>query len=162
MLEQFDESVNLLSESIARRLTRRRVLINGMKGVVGSLAALSLGMLRTPLEALASNPGCSWLGGSTNKNCPQHPTCPQAPGCPSGCSICTDACAAHCPWPGGSWTVGSCGTCNLGWYVCTDCMCNSCDAYLCTCESICQCSRCCSPQSVSTELQRLGVAGEAA
>jgi len=154
MLDKADNVVGQLSESVARRMTRRSLIFTGTKGAVAAMAGVTLGVFLSPTGALASNPGCTWIGGSGNANCPSvGGSCPSHGGCKSGCTPCTssDWCSGWCNYGGASWDVGSCGTCG-GWYQCTDCKCTTC-SNICTCESLCICSGCCSPKQVLAEKQ---------
>lgn len=159
--QNVDSAISGISEAAARRLSRRSAMLAGLKGVIAATAGLSLGILKNPVTALAGNPGCSWIGGVNNANCPNTgANCPCgtcAPGCPSTCVVCTSSnCSISCPYSDGQWTVGSCGNC--GFYYCTDCMCTSCNSYKCTCESGCKCGQCCTPQAVREYLNSVKLA----
>jgi hypothetical protein len=153
-----DTSVSILSEDVARKLSRRQALSRGVKGIATAAAALSIGELVRPSIASAVNCTCSCnppfgcLCGSScmNKTCPQN-------GCPSGCTICTtaDGCGGNCPYDHGFWICCTgCGSCGLGYYVCYDCKCGSdCNSgSLCGCKSNCRCSGCCSRSEVKAQM----------
>ena len=168
MFDEFDKQVSILSESIVRSMSRRRMLGTAMKGTIITLAGASLGIFSGLREAFAAGCSCNWYGGINNANCPQHPGCNPngTSGCPSGCSPCTssDVCRYpkppywYCNYSSASWT--SCtgqGRCGNGYKICVDCKCPNC-SYVCTCLSNCICCNCCSPKDVEIEMRRLALA----
>jgi hypothetical protein len=92
MLQELDNHISILSESVARGLSRRRFFSWVAKGVVAISAGLALGTLADLKNAFAScdsvgNCTCHWAGGSGNANCPRVGGCPTGAGgvyCPSG------------------------------------------------------------------------------
>lgn len=164
--DELDKRTSLLTESVARAISRRRMLLKAAKGTVTAIAGVALGQLIGVRNAFAAC-GCNWYGGAGNANCPDVGGCP-ATGCPAGCSLCTssDVCrnsqGYYCNYAGGSWVActGQ-GTCGNGHRTCTDCKCPNC-SYVCTCLSVCICCNCCTPQDVEAEMQRLAVAGHIA
>lgn len=164
--DQLDERTSRLTESVARAVSRRRVLVRTAKGIAATIAGVTLGQLIAVRNAFADSCSCNWYGGSGNANCPSWPhPCPWGQGCPSGCSVCTssDVCrngVYYCNYAGGSWGTCYGGKCGNGHYVCTDCKCPNC-SYVCTCLSQeFYCGNCCTPQEVEAEMRRL-VAGAA-
>lgn len=165
MFEEFDKQVSILSESLARSLSRRRMLANSVKGAVATVAGVALGTLVNVHDAFAVTCTCNWYEGRVN--CPGTSGCNPPGGgvCPSNCSPCTsiDVCrdknGYYCPYSNGSWT--SCtglGTCGNGHKICMDCKCPNC-SYVCTCLSNCICCNCCNPKDVEAEMRRLAAAG---
>lgn len=161
--EDIDRHVNLLAESIARGINRRRLFKVGAKGVFATVAGLTLGQLADVKKAFAATCTCddNWTKGISCNNLGY--TCPaNGANCPSGCSLCANGdCSNNCPWQYGQWTscsgLGSCGT---GFQVCTDCKCPDCNHW-CTCLSSCVCcTPCCrTPQEVAAELERISSLG---
>ena len=154
MLSDLDRQLSLLAESVARRLNRRRFFVSAAKGVVATVAALTLGQV-TGIKRAFANLGCC---DGTDCGTTYGFACPNTiyPGCPSECTICTsaDRCLRGCPHPSGYWTCNGLGTCQNGWTYCTDCKCPRCDQ-TCTCASLCHCCNCCTPQDVAAEMKRL-------
>ena len=168
MFEEFDKRISILSESLARSLSRRRMVTISVKGAAATLAGATLGIFTQVHDAFAITCTCNWYDGSGNANCPNHSGC-NTPGygvCPPGCSPCTnvDYCydtdsGYYCNYPNASWT--SCtglGTCGNGHKICVDCKCPNC-SYVCTCLSNCICCNCCTPMDVEAEMRRLAAAG---
>jgi hypothetical protein len=168
MFDEFDKQVSILSESIVRSLSRRRMLGTAVKGTIVTLAGASLGIFTGLRNAFAAGCTCNWYGGGSNANCPSWPNACNIGGvvCPSGCSPCTssDVCKeshspfSYCNYPNASWT--SCtglGTCGNGYKICVDCKCPNC-SYVCTCLSVCYCCNCCNPKDVEIEMRRLAQA----
>src|SRR2546421_769309 len=110
-LRKLDESINLMSEDLARLATTRRSLLGkALKGIVGGVAAGTVGSFANATSALASCT-CSYIN---NNNCGggcQHG------GCPSGYTSCNTSMCSSCVWPGG-WVAcdGFC-TCGYGYRV---------------------------------------------
>lgn len=155
-LRDIDESVRVRSEWLARKIPRRSILGKATTATFGLIAAVAAGSLRIlPADALS----CS-CGFPHSTLCGGCPDLLEQSGCPSGCSFCTtsDGCGGLCPWAGGWWTTDSCcGTCNGGFYQCSDCICptgGGCGA-ACGCKSGCLCHGCCSPSAVADEIRRL-------
>ena len=160
MLEGIDKHISVLTESLARALSRRKVIEAGVKGVFATIAAGALGQLVDIKQAFA---GCTcecddcWTQGNPcndfGHNCP---TGAQG-GCPSGCSICTssDYCGGFCGYPSGYWVScsGLCA-CHGGYRLCTDCKCPNCSV-TCTCLSGIFCCNCCTRQDVEAEMRRV-------
>jgi hypothetical protein len=158
MLEQVDLYISSAAERFARTISRRRLLIAAVKGVVAATAAATLGTLTNVTVAFASccggNVGCAGIG-----------TCTSSGGCPSACTTClkSNHCGpndSYCPHVTGQWTC-SCGICGGGWTTCTDCKCPDCST-TCTCATACQCPRCCSPADVEAEMSRIAALRAAA
>lgn len=167
MFEDFDRQVSIFSESVARSISRRKVLTTSIKGVVVTIAGATIGTFVDLKDVFAAGCTCNWYDGSGNANCPKHPGCNPtgAAGCPSGCSTCTssdyclDSKGYYCNYSSGSWI--SCtgqGTCGNGHKICIDCKCPNC-SYVCTCLSNCICCNCCSAQDVEMEMRRLAAIG---
>ncbi len=158
MLEDFDNNLSILTESMARALNRRKFFTGAIKGVIATVAGVAGGTLVNVREAFAITCTCSWA--NNHVNCSEHGGCTNNGwDCPSGCSLCTTSsgCGTICKYQNGLWTsctgLGPCGT---GFRICTDCNCNGC-SYICTCLSSCACcSPCChSPTDVAAEMRRL-------
>jgi hypothetical protein len=135
MLRELDKQINLLAESTARKLTRRRALTKGVKSAFAVMAGLAggVGLAIKEAEAVCT---CTWAQG---RRCSQT-SCPQLGGCPTNYSRCTSAdwCSGWCPYPNGYWVSCSGLGAGNGYKLCTDCKANirQCD-YLCTCLSDC-------------------------
>ena len=166
MFEDFDKQTSILSEQIARSLSRRRVLATSVKVTVAAVAGATVGTFLNSKAAFAANCTCNWYGGSGNANCPGTSGCNPSGGniCPTGCTPCTssDYCRSGyyaCIYAGGYWV--SCtglGNCGAGSRECADCKCPNC-SHVCTCLSNCICCNCCTPQQVEAEMRRLAAAG---
>lgn len=162
MLGDIDRNLSVLTEGIARRFGRRQVLVTGSKGLFATVAALAVGQVIKPQDALAGGCTCSWLGGVGNANCPSQGGCPSF-GCPAGCSTCTtaDGCSG-CIYDSGSWvSCSGLGTCGNGYQLCVDCKCGSCSS-TCTCLQGCTCCGCCRPADFEAELRRIAELSAAA
>ena len=163
MFEEFDKQISIFSESVARQLSRRRMLTNSVKGVVVTVAGATLSTFINFKDAFAAGCPCHWYGGVSNANCPRKGGCPPT-GCPSHCSPCTsrDVCnnrVNYCHYPGGSWTSCSgLGSHHHGYKICLDCKCPNC-RYVCTCLSRCICCDCRTPHDVENEMRRLAGTG---
>lgn len=161
MLEDLDKNISLLTESVARSLGRRRLLVNTAKGLFATAASLTLGQLTNLKDAFAVTCTCNWACNSDGKNtnCAKQGGCPRT-GCPSNCSICTTSsgCGTVCNYSGGYWVScsGLC-TCGGGYRLCTDCKChNSCSCpNVCTCLSQIFCCNCCKKSDVEAEMRRI-------
>jgi hypothetical protein len=153
--EEADRRMSHLTEDVARKVSRRKVLKHGIKGIVASVAAMAIGSTVGADPALASSCGCSYPG-CGHCSCRGKP-CPSGGGCPSGCYICTsvDCPSTSCIYSGGSWIDSdcSCGVCGFGYYRCYDCRCTSCST-LCGCRTTCLCSGCCAPAELRTLMAR--------
>jgi hypothetical protein len=166
-LQEADHRVSIWAEDLARKLSRRNMIIKSLKFLTASAAGVSVGSLLNVTEAFAATCVCNWIGGAGNANCPSHPGC-SGTNCPSGCNVCTCAgCSCSicndprycvCPYPGGSWVscTGLC-TCQGGYRICTDCMCSTCSSYKCTCLSSIICCSCCTPQEVMAAMRSQGL-----
>ncbi len=153
--QKFDSRIGIFAESIARKLNRRKLVANGVKGLFGTVAGVALGQLVNIQQAFASGcDTCNWAYGHHCSGCPGYA------GCPSGYAVCTSSsgCGTICNYPNGQWTVCTIPcSCSTGFRVCTDCRTNGC-GYICTCLSgrICCSQPCCStPEGVHAEMQRL-------
>jgi hypothetical protein len=139
-----DDKLSLASESLARRISRRRLFVRVAQSTVAVVSGVAVGELRafTTAEATVCTGASFCSNGSSG------------PHCPSGCSICTsgDGCN-DCPHTSGYWTVSGFGTCGNGWVYCTDCKCPDC-TNTCTSQSSCNCCTCCTPAQVQAELAR--------
>ena len=146
MSNAIDRKMGLVSESLVRRISRRRVLSKGLRGAVATAAGLAVGQGFGLRGAEAFCAPCDWAMGV---NCSNTRPCPAAGGCPSGCRRCvsgspTYGCSGWCPFSYGQWV-----NCNglgygYGYTVCTDCDCNYRSSgapadcgNLCTCLSQC-------------------------
>lgn len=161
MLEDVDQTVFTMSESVARTFGRRKFIIKTIKGVFATAAGLSLGQFIDIKDALAITCTCTWLGGASNANCPSKGGCNNGL-CPSGCSNCvtSDHCFKNgidqCPYGTATWvSCSGLGTCGNGYRICRDCKCNTCSGYTCTCLSACNCCSCCRPEDVEAEMRRM-------
>ncbi len=157
MLEDLDKGVSIVSESIARVLSRRKMVRNSVKGLFATVAAATLGQFIGLSEADASChctcDDCWTTGHSCNfygHPCPPHY-------CPSGCTTCTSLnwCGGWCNYRSGKWV--SCyglGVCGKGYRICRDCKCPTCRVK-CTCRSAIVCYYCCTSADVKTEMGRI-------
>lgn len=158
MLEEFDKQVSVFTESLARRLARRKMLGTAVKGAVAAIAAATIGQFTNLRQAFAVSCTCddNWTNGVPCDNIGH--SCPSS-GCPSGCSVCCcNDCNGWCNYPSGSWTSCSgLGKCGNGYKICTDCKCgNPCTKQnRCTCLSQCICCNCCTKADVQAEMRRL-------
>lgn len=150
---KLDEALSTWSEDVARRVSRRTILIRTLKGVAGTVAGLTIGSWVGMSEAEAVGCNCLYPGCG---NCSCHgKTCPSN-GCPSGCYVCKSGDCVNCDYSDGEWTCCSncCGICGKGFYLCYDCRCTGCLAQ-CGCKTNCLCSGCCTPQDVREEMARI-------
>lgn len=140
-------------EVAARRLSRRQVLSNALKGAVVAVAGLTLGEL--PSAAFSDATAETVCGYPNGRSCNDLGyNCPTGPGggCPPACSVCRKPdCSPHCTYADGNWIAGNCGRCGMGFFICFDCKCKHC-AGVCGCQSVCQCTGCCSPADVQREI----------
>lgn len=157
MLEEFDKNVSVLTESITRKIARRKLIGTTIKGLFATSAALTFGQLINVKQAFAASCTCdnNWTTGHLCSGCPSSANCP------SGCTVCTttQSCGGWCNYSNGRWT--SCtgqGTCGVGYKICTDCICPSC-SNRCTCLSGCVCCNCCTHAEVEAEMKRLVAMG---
>ena len=151
MAERIDELVALVSESLARTVTRRRVMRNIVKAGVAAVSGATLGSLARIESVFAVTCDCNWIGG---RHCTSYGyTCGSS--CPSACSVCTSADGCGCPYQSGYWVVPNCtcGFCGQGYRICSDCKCPNC-SLTCTCLSTCYCGQCCTPAEVAAEMDR--------
>jgi hypothetical protein len=155
-LSSTDTKTSHLTEDVARRISRRDIVLKGVKGMAASVAALSVGGMAAARGAFAlvNSCACSYPGcGSCS--CLGY-TCPST-GCPSACRICTsvDCPGTQCIYSGGSWIVQNCvcGHGGYGYYRCYDCRCTSCSR-LCGCRSMCFCAGCRSAADVRAQIAR--------
>ncbi len=56
MLEELDEQVSTFAESMARTLSRRRVMVTSVKGIVAAVAGIALGTFGIVRVAFGVNP----------------------------------------------------------------------------------------------------------
>lgn len=135
-MHDLDRQINVLAESIARRITRRRTLAGAVKGAFAAVAGIAAGVGLTAMDAEAACT-CNWAQG---RNCNSSTTCPSNGGCKSGYTPCTSAdwCNGWCIYSNGSWVSCTGLGGGLGYKICTDCKSNTrgCD-FLCTCLSGC-------------------------
>lgn len=145
-----DEKLSVLSEGLARKVSRRRFLARGVTGVGATIAATTLMEFEGMPAARASTCGCSpprgvFCGGCQNAN---------SVTCPAGCSVCTRGQCSGCIYTSGYWVgCSGQGTCGNGYNVCYDCKCGSCSG-TCGCGSNCRCCGCCSPAELWKEQAR--------
>ena len=151
-----DTKMSHLTEDVARRLSRRQVVLRGVKGLAASLAAVSAGGAFAVRDAFGRTTACGCVYPGCGRCSCRGLTCPST-GCPSGCYICTsgDCPNTACIYSGGSWVDSncSCGRCGYGYYRCYDCRCTSCSR-LCGCRSICLCSGCCAQDEIQEQMVR--------
>lgn len=153
MINEIDRHTSVLTETIARRVSRRAALYKFARGFAGVTAALSIGNLAAARDALADPTpgcGCAFPGGPCGGNCPS------GGGCPSGCVKCLSSdCGDPCLYADGSWidTDCPCGPTGNGFYLCTDCRCLTCNDK-CGCRSSCLCGGCRTKQEVALEMAR--------
>jgi hypothetical protein len=147
MLEDFDRHVSIFSESLARRLGRRKMVGTAVGGLFTAIAAATVGQLTNVGDAFArsrhhhhhttTNCTCdyNWTRGSPCDSL--HYPCPPN-GCPSGCSTCMmNDCGGGCPWNTGSWvSCSNQGPSGQGYQLCVDCKCPDCN-HFCSCLSSC-------------------------
>jgi hypothetical protein len=151
MLEELDNRVSLVAESVARAFSRRRFLGKSIKGAVAVVAGIALAEFVNVKEAWAAC--CHPSNGVYCSGCP---AIPNLGGCPSGYSLCKfNNCGPTCSYNTGSWSC-PCGDCNFGVWTCTDCFTGTCPS-ACTCSSGCFCPHCCSRKQVIDEARRLGI-----
>lgn len=151
--QNFDSRVNLLAESVARKLNRRKLFANGTKGLFATIAGVALGQVVNIQQVFADTCTCNWAYGHQCSGCPLDAACP------SGYSVCTTSsgCGSVCNYSNGQWiSCSNQGQCGVGFRVCTDCRTNGC-GYICTCLSGCICCNpCCrTAAEVKAEMQRL-------
>jgi hypothetical protein len=144
-----DKKIGHLLDDVSRRVGRRKLLTNGLKGVAAAVAGLTVGTLPSRAFAHEGHPYCHYPGAghcsNIGKSCPSN-------GCPSGCNICVLADGCGCPYTSGAWTTSqSCGLCGFGYYLCWDCRCTSC-SNKCGCKSSCRCSGCCRVEEVKRDM----------
>lgn len=159
MLENFDKNVSIFTESLARALSRRKMMGTTVKGIFATVAAATLGQFTNVGDAFAVTCTCDegWTTGSPCTSigfpCPPH-------GCPSGCVTCyTGDCGGWCIYNTGKWvSCSGLGKCGKGYKVCRDCKCPDCN-HKCTCLSATICRYCCTAQDVKAEVQRLAALG---
>jgi hypothetical protein len=156
MLEEFDKHVSILSESLARMLTRRKMAGTTVKGLFTTVAAATLGQLPNLGEVHAScHCTCDdcWTTGYPCDHigypCPPHY-------CPSGCVTCyIGDCGGWCTYTSGTWvSCSGLGKCGRGYRICRDCKCPHC-SHKCSCLSAIVCENCCTAQDVRSEMARL-------
>lgn len=157
MTIQVDRRTSVLTETLARRLSRRQALYKLARGFAGATAALSIGNLAAARDALADPTpgcGCAFPGGVGCSGCPA------GGGCPSGCVKCLSSdCGSPCIYADGNWidTDCPCGPTGNGFFLCTDCRCITC-SNICGCRSHCLCGGCRSRGEVALEMARFGYA----
>ena len=152
-----DEVVSELTESTARRLTRRQTLYRGLKGVVAGTAALTVANLSRVPSAFAASCSCG-----PSASCQSHGySCPGNGGCDTGHGICS-----------GTGRTGSCVCCNGGQWVacthcahgagsyrvCTDCYLSSSGCSHCDCLSNCLCTGCDTVEDMVADMRARGFA----
>jgi hypothetical protein len=157
-----DRAISLATENVARGLTRRSILVRGVKGATAMFAAATVGGVYNVRSAFAATCSCSCIGGPCDLIGNPCPGDAQSK-CPTGCSVCTSAdCAAICGHPSGQWVCCTgCGTCGMGYILCVDCWCGGlcADPYstFCTCKSVCICQGCCRAADVQAQMARDGL-----
>lgn len=154
-LSSTDTKMSHVTEDVARRISRREVVLKGVKGAAATVAALSVGGMGAARGAFAATScGCSYPG-CGHCSCRGY-SCPSS-GCPSACQICTsgDCPGTSCIYSGGSWIDSNCpcGVCGFGYFRCYDCRCTACSR-LCGCRSTCLCSGCCAQEQVKVQMAR--------
>lgn len=150
--KDFDRFVNTLSESVVRKMQRRKILIAGIKGVFAATAGIALANFEGIKNAFAVTCTCAWAFGG---QC--YGTGSEEQNCPSGCTTCTlqDYCNGWCNYQSGYWTSCSgLGQCGHGYRICKDCKCPNC-SNVCTILSNILCYGCCTAQQVEAEMRRL-------
>lgn len=148
MLEELDKRISTFTESVTRRISRRKALANTTKGLFATIAGIAFGELSNIKNAFASS--C---------NCTGHICACGGNGltCPSNCTTCTssDWCNGYCDHPNGYWvSCSGLGRCGNGYYVCIDCKCPGCNN-TCTCLAGCFCCNCCNHADVEAEMRRV-------
>ncbi len=162
MLEDFDKDISTLTESVVRRLSRRKIFSATVKGLSAAAIAATLGQISTVRQAFAvALDQCTcecdfcWTTGSPCSNCPSSGV-----SCPTGCTTCVSPdCGGWCNYSSGQWVAYQCtglGEGN-GYKMCIDCKCPDCNNK-CTCLSGCICCNCVTPEDVKAEMKRLSVA----
>jgi hypothetical protein len=160
MFEYFDKHVSVFTESLARKLSRRKMVDRTVKGAFAAVAAVTIGQLTGIGDALASTSCTCDEGWTTGHSCTHNGyPCPDH-GCPTGCVKCYyPECDGWCNWSSSKWV--SCtglGTCGKGYKVCRDCKCPDCSNH-CSCLSHTICRTCCTPSDVHAEMERLAAIG---
>ncbi len=149
-----DRSVGEWLERAARRMGRRKFLVNGMKAAAVTVAGVTVGAW--PKQALA-HPEHTYCHYPRGVYCTQIAgACPSGGGCPSGCYVCTTASGCSgCIYSSGYWATrsGSCGSQGYGYYLCYDCRCTSCSR-TCGCRSSCRCGGCLTAADVKADMDR--------
>jgi hypothetical protein len=138
MLEDFDKQVSVFTESVVRRLSRRKMVTRTVKGLFATVALAAIGQGTGLTKAFAANPCTCDDGWTTGHLCNYYGyKCPSN-GCPSGCSLChSNDCGGWCNWSSGQWV--SCshqGHSGRGYKLCWDCKCTTC-TNKCSCLSQC-------------------------
>src|SRR5436305_10253533 len=108
MLEDFDKNISIFTESIARRLSRRKMVGTTVKGVFATVAAATIGQVVNLGQAFAVTCTCdqNWTTGHRcgfwGFPCPQNTSLTN--GCPSSCPVCIRPdCGGWCEWSSGHW-----------------------------------------------------------
>jgi hypothetical protein len=148
-----DRRIGQWLEDASRRLGRRKVLTNGLKGVAAAVAAVTVGTWPGRAVAHPGHPYCHYPGHGHCSNLGK--SCPLNGGCPSGCYVCTTSSGCGgCIYSSGYWATSShCGICGEGFKLCYDCRCTGCSR-TCGCASKCLCSGCCRREDVEREMER--------
>src|SRR5690349_10239943 len=141
---KFDKDISVLMESLARTLDRRQMIGKTIRGLSAAAIAITLGQFTNVKQAFAADCTCQcdhcWSTGSPCSGCPSSANCP------SGCTVCVNNdCGGWCVYSNGRWVAFNCsnlGKCHVGYKMCTDCKCGSCNNK-CTCLSACICCNCC-------------------
>lgn len=159
MLDEFDRELSALMESLARLLSRRKMIGTVIRGISAAAVAAALGQFTNIGRAFAQECTCQcddcWTSGQPCQYCPASANCP------SGCEVCVNNdCNGWCDYPTGRWVAYNCsnlGTCHVGYKMCTDCKCNNTCNDKCTCLSACICCNCCTAEDVRAEMHRLAL-----
>jgi len=155
-----DRAVGHWLDIVARRVGRRKALLDGLKAAAVVVAGVTVGTMPGRAVAHEGHPNCHY---PDSKHCSElGKTCPSV-GCPSGCVTCVreDGCP-DCIYSSGYWATlhGVCGSGGYGFYLCYDCRCTGCER-LCGCKSVCMCGGCRNRGDVEVEMRRiLAAAGE--
>ena len=161
MLEDFDKDISVIMESLARMLSRRKMIGNLVRGLTVAITATTVGQITNVGQAFAHALDCTCTCDDCWTNGQPCQYCPASANCPSGCTVCTssDWCGGWCDYSNGRWVSYNCnklGNCQVGYKMCTDCKCPDCN-HKCTCLSACICCSCCTPADVKAEMQRLAL-----
>lgn len=126
--------IELLTESLTRKLDRRRALFQLSRSGFLLLSSAVLGMTMRELDAQGV---CTACDPPNNRYCDaMGKPCPDGPGCPQGCTVCLKGQGTECIYSQGFWTICTdipgFGAAEI---VCYDCKCGPVFTDTCGCKS---------------------------